>query len=81
MDIGLPHLQLFKDFPDVVEIVNGPFHGGADVGDDNGGGVGVDLEGLPQVVVVHLTVLLAPDHNATHVEDAEELDDAVVSVL
>ena len=81
MDVGMLYVQVGEDFPDVVEVVYGPLHGGADVGDDYWRGIGVDAEGFPEVVVVHLAVVQASDHDVLHAQETEELDDAVVGVL
>ena len=81
MDVVFPDAQLVNDFSDRGDVVHGAAHGGADGGQDDGGPVTVDVQHVPEVVVVDLAVG-APFHRGVgHVEDAGNLEDGVVGFL
>ena len=62
-------------------VVDGAGHRGPDGREDDRRDISVHPDGLPEVVVVELPVLLAPDHDALDAENPHRLADAVVRVL
>src|SRR6478736_2898727 len=64
-----------------ADVVDGPFHRGADVQEQDRRYVAVNAQGLFEVLQVDGAALLAADHDAAHAEHAQALLHGVVGVL
>ena len=73
--------QIVEDGPDLADVVDRALHRRAYVRDKDDRQVPVDPDGLVQVFVVDLAVVLALDHDVARPQQAQDLDDAVVGVL
>ena len=81
VDVGAGERQILEDAPDFVEVIHGSLHGGADVGHYQRRLIPIDENGLAQVVVVHLAVILAADHDVPHIQDVQDFEHRIVGVL
>ena len=73
--------QIVQNLLDAHQIIDGPFHGRADVGEDDRRHVAVDADRFAQVFQIDAAVRVALDHDVPHVQTAEDFIDRVVRVF